>query len=505
MLQCKIEIMSNEVKTVATNFGFMPVLEGKRYFISYKSEDSERVGEITRILNEMGVPMWYDYGIEKGERWTSEINRNIEECEAFILFASKVLFSVEDTWVRKEFRLANMSQKKKYVVWLDDINPYKNPKDVHSKLKDWFVDVDDLQGIKMAGKTVDQIAWSMVTEFHLIQGNKPQPPSPRYLPSVSKTARIKETKVKHDSIPVSNSTQEYDTVPASNTNHLYAIDVFGNSIDLNDGGIPIIRSKPIEERIVQIIIIAVVIGVATLGGIWAVSHIKSNLSSDSSRKTDDFTNDSISSSLSSSTQDVKPLSELGTVSVGEHFTFGNYKQGKNGEVQPIEWRVLDVQDSKALIISEKLLDYMQYNETEINVTWETCTLRKWMNNDLINEIFTYDEQQKIVTVTNINPDNSQYGTNGGNNTQDKLFLLNSDEAENYFLSNKDRIAYTNDYGCIYGQEDHSYIWWLRSPGLDSQRTAYVEHTGEIGGYINLEGLNIDYDKVGIRPALWINL
>ena len=41
---------------MATNFGFMPVLKGKRYFISYKSEDTERVGEITRKLNEMGVP-----------------------------------------------------------------------------------------------------------------------------------------------------------------------------------------------------------------------------------------------------------------------------------------------------------------------------------------------------------------------------------------------------------------------------------------------------------------
>ena len=41
---------------MATHFGFMPVLTGRRYFISYKSEDTQRVGEITRRLNEMGVP-----------------------------------------------------------------------------------------------------------------------------------------------------------------------------------------------------------------------------------------------------------------------------------------------------------------------------------------------------------------------------------------------------------------------------------------------------------------
>ena len=77
---------------MATNFGFMPVLTGKRYFISYKNEDTARVGEITRRLNQMGVPMWYDYGIEKGENWSREINRNIDECEAIVVFASKTLF-----------------------------------------------------------------------------------------------------------------------------------------------------------------------------------------------------------------------------------------------------------------------------------------------------------------------------------------------------------------------------------------------------------------------------
>lgn len=60
--------------------GFLSVQKGRRYFISYKSEDSERVVEIARRLNEMGVPLWYDYGIEKGSAWSSEINRNIREC-----------------------------------------------------------------------------------------------------------------------------------------------------------------------------------------------------------------------------------------------------------------------------------------------------------------------------------------------------------------------------------------------------------------------------------------
>ena len=163
---------------MATNFGFMPVLKGKRYFISYKSEDFERVGEITRRLNEMGVPMWYDYGIEKGELWEREINRNIRDSEAVIIFATKALFAANDTWVRIEFDVAQMYGKKRYVVWLDELNPYEHSDDVHDDLKVWYWNVARLQGIRMAGKSVEQIAWSMVTEFHLIKGNHPQPPSP---------------------------------------------------------------------------------------------------------------------------------------------------------------------------------------------------------------------------------------------------------------------------------------------------------------------------------------
>ena len=61
---------------MAENFGFVPVGNGNRYFISYKSEDYRRVGEITRELNRYGVPMWYDYGIEKGERWKKGTSGN---------------------------------------------------------------------------------------------------------------------------------------------------------------------------------------------------------------------------------------------------------------------------------------------------------------------------------------------------------------------------------------------------------------------------------------------
>lgn len=47
---------------MAADFGFDPVKEGARYFISYTVEDRERVGEVVRCLNRAGVPLWYDRG-----------------------------------------------------------------------------------------------------------------------------------------------------------------------------------------------------------------------------------------------------------------------------------------------------------------------------------------------------------------------------------------------------------------------------------------------------------
>ena len=481
MTKDRNSIESNEVEKLATNFGFMPVLTGKRYFISYKNEDSERIGEITRRLNQMGVPMWYDYGIEKGERWSDEINRNIEECEAFILFATRKLFAAEDTWVRKEFRLASMSKKKKYVVWLDDLNPYENPNDVHSKLKAWFVDVDDLQGIRMAGKTVEHIAWSMVTEFHLIQGKKPQPPSPTFQPPVPK-AELK---------PQQPATA---TKPAP-------VPIFRDSTPTQE------QMKPVIQKSVKhtplIVTVAVVLVIAMVIGIWAVSNATGN-------PTNDLTSESTSDSTDDSTESVKSLSELGSVSVGDHFTFGSYPQGTNGEEQPIEWRVLAVESGKVLVISEKLIDCVFYNETYTDVTWETCTLRKWMNNDFISKAFSSSQKAQIVTVTNQNPNNPEYGTKGGNATQDKIFALSIDEAEKYFGSNDDRMAGPTEYALKNGASTFYDLslstevmgwWWLRSPGFDSTYAANVDNDGSI----DQDGSDSFDIRVAVRPAFWLNL
>ena len=263
------------------------------------------------------------------------------------------------------------------------------------------------------------------------------------------------------------------------------------------------QMKPVTQKSMKytplIVTVAVVLVIAMVSGIWAINDSTDN-SSESSEKT-------------GSQIDISDLSGLNAVYNGEYYTFnfGNYPQGEDGEEQPIEWRVLAVESGKALVISEKLLDCVEYNETRTEVTWETCTLRNWLNNDFISKAFSSSQQAKIITVTNQNPNNPEYDTKGGNATQDKIFELSIDEAKKYFRDDDDRIAvptcYAKKQGC-YVSDDYSLTngekkgwWWLRSPGYNSLSAAYVD----TDGYVTQGGYSVYNHYGAVRPAFWLNL
>lgn len=138
--------------------------------------------------------------------------------------------------------------------------------------------------------------------------------------------------------------------------------------------------------------------------------------------------------------------------VGNYVSFGTYPQTKAGnDATPIEWLVLARDGNKALLISRYGLDAQPYNKDNTSVTWETCTLRTWLNGMFYNKAFSSAEQAAILT-TNVDNSKSQcysgWNTSGGNNTQDKVFLLSYAEASKYFgvtynsSNTKSRVAPT---------------------------------------------------------------
>ena len=98
--------------------------------------------------------------------------------------------------------------------------------------------------------------------------------------------------------------------------------------------------------------------------------------------------------------------------VGDIVYFGTYEQDNdttNGK-EDIEWLVLAKKGNRILVISDKALDRQPYNSSRTRVTWETCTFRKWLNNDFINAAFSDDENAMIPTVTVSADKNPEYDT-----------------------------------------------------------------------------------------------
>ena len=110
--------------------------------------------------------------------------------------------------------------------------------------------------------------------------------------------------------------------------------------------------------------------------------------------------------------------------------FGNYYQSNSSTKEPIKWRVLSVDGNDAFLLADQNLDAKPYNEEDTDVTWATCTLRTWLNGTFLNTAFTSAEQTAIKNTTVVNEDNPYYGTEGGVNTIDKVYLLSIAEASN---------------------------------------------------------------------------
>ena len=197
--------------------------------------------------------------------------------------------------------------------------------------------------------------------------------------------------------------------------------------------------------------------------------------------------------------------KINLATTGGFVFLGAYEQDNNTSngKEDIEWLVLEVKDGKALVISKYALDCKQYNTSYTDVTWETCTLRKWLNNDFINAAFSADEKAMIPTVTVSADKNPDYNTNPGNATQDQVFLLSITEANKYFSSDSARECKPTDYAVASGANSFSgnCLWWLRSPGYDRIDAAYVLNDGTIPKY----GGIVDADSAAVRPAMWIDL
>ncbi|HBN84117.1 MAG TPA: hypothetical protein DDZ89_09760 [Clostridiales bacterium] len=197
-----------------------------------------------------------------------------------------------------------------------------------------------------------------------------------------------------------------------------------------------------------------------------------------------------------------------------------------------------------LIITEKVIEKLPYHSKECEITWETCDMRGYLNGEFFNT-FNKTDQNRIIEVINKNPDNPWYGTRGGNDTFDRIFLLSIDEVLKYFGDSgqiKTRYMYPNCDWCKdeflpwiddryninrRAVDDNGVVWhWrLRSPGgntgsvsnimgfcgdgFDQGGIAIGNADKLIDGHFMQDGCGYlsysdeNHDMMGIRPVLWL--
>ena len=211
---------------------------------------------------------------------------------------------------------------------------------------------------------------------------------------------------------------------------------------------------------------------------------------------------------------------------GAYISFGRYYKNDDKTEEPLEWQVLAMEKDRMLIITRYSIDCKRYHESDENITWQDCTLRKWLNNDFINSAFNEEERDLILEVKNQNHDNSISNTRGGDlgdafvnlwdddnsisntrggeDTLDKIFLLSIDEVQKYFKDNYARRCQSTPYAKMRGADsDHGFCcWWLRSPGYCRRSAAYVHY----GVGVNTLGASVsNCINNAARAALWLNL
>jgi len=317
-----------------------------------------------------------------------------------------------------------------------------------------------------------------------------------------------------DAVPVREIAHKQQTAAKTEATVLNHSSPGQANASVEDSGVSMKTSEMKAQKGLSKVLVIATICVAVIFGYFIMSGRKNPAVSKPAASQTEITSQSATSNSPMPTgfTEVGELKDLNTASVGDHVIFGSFEQDNtmaNGK-EPIEWLVLVKDENRILVISRYALDCQQYNTSRTEITWETSSLRKWLNETFLNAAFSKEEQARIPSVTVIADKNPRYSANPGNDTTDQVFLLSILEAEEYFSSAEVRKCAPTDYAMDrgVGTSDSEkvdgraacFYWWLRSPGKYQDYAAIVFTDGSLGNYHT----RVDYGDGAVRPALWIN-
>ena len=154
--------------------------------------------------------------------------------------------------------------------------------------------------------------------------------------------------------------------------------------------------------------------------------------------------------------------------VGDIVIYGEYEQDgdrENGK-EYIEWEVLDVVENELILMSKYGLDAQSFDTSlEENVDWENSSLRFWLNHRFADNAFASENTSILKTSFVSNMRYYEYGDSEEYRTEDRVYLLSSEEVEQYLTKPDDRKCVATEQlksSGIFVDENNLCSWWLRS-------------------------------------------
>ena len=172
----------------------------------------------------------------------------------------------------------------------------------------------------------------------------------------------------------------------------------------------------------------------------------------------------------------------GTSSESVSSPYSSAAIGDTVSLGEFDWLVLDIQDGKALVISEIVLSQRSWHYEQRPLTWELSDIRQYLNGPFFENTFSEEEKAFILETKVVNNINPWFGSAGvGADTVDRVFLLSVEEVVQYFgdsgmlseLAGQSygalsTMAITDEYNyarvAAAIESDIVRWWWLRTPG-----------------------------------------
>ncbi len=215
---------------------------------------------------------------------------------------------------------------------------------------------------------------------------------------------------------------------------------------------------------------------------------------------------------------VKDIADAPTLIFNKEVYFGEYEQNNNLEdgVEPIQWRVLKNEDGKLLLLSERAIEmhaFVDWNgEMYVESTWAESDVRRWMNGEFYENMFSVAERDGVSTTLVKAVLNGDYPhVEQGEDTEDRIFLLSYDDVLNteYGFVSSPQPSFTRvttltpsmQQICIDDQVPPNTFWMLRTMGYTNMHAIHITPDG---GVASPGALNITANTA-IRPAFNLDL